>query len=200
MMRSTILALAVTFAMSVPIVSTAANTTTVTNEASGRWLLSYQGKTTNQVRWDPRLPSLLQAGLPDFNVHIYSNQPLPETALTYLSGPPEPVNIESGRYVTLAACVPQVGELKGLLWVDLGGSGHPQMIFAALDQDAGKNFRASLALFTQNDEYAKKLPPQFIASLTSWLTGRGIKQLSGFTIANAQDKLTDLSPGILGSY
>jgi hypothetical protein len=168
--------------------------------AGDEWLLSYQGKNTNQVRWDTRLPKLLWRGLPHFHTKFYdAHKPLPDVALVALSGPPEPVSIESNRYVTLAACVPHVGELKGLLWVDTGAP-HPEMIFVALDQDAGKPSQASLALFTRSNQLATKLPPQFVSSLTAWLSSRGITRITGFTMTNAEDRTTKLPLAVLGSY
>ena len=190
----------VTLAMFTPAQGAATLPGSESSDAGYSWLLSYQGKTTNQVRWDDRFPKLLQSGLPDVRANFYDpNKPLPEVALVALSGPPEEVSIESSRYVTLAACVPHVGELKGLLWVDAGSS-EPEMVFAALDQDAAKPARASLALFTRSSRLASKLPPQFVSSLTAWLTHVGIKHVTNFTMTNQQGRITNLSPSVLGSY
>ena len=165
-----------------------------------KWLLTYQGKTTNQVRWDKRLPDLLRRGIPRihtsfYDVHMY----LPDVALVALSGPPEDVSIELDRYVTLAACVPQVGPLKGLLWVDTGGS-HDEMIFVALDQDSWHTTQASVAMYTRSNQLAAKIPPQFLSSLTVWLSTKGIKQITDFTMTNAEGKITHPPLAILGSY
>lgn len=168
------------------------------NRVDDRWLLSYQGKNTNQVRWDNRLLKLLETGLPHVHAPFYDvHKPLPEVALITLSGPPEPVSIESNRYVTLAACVPHVGELKGLLWVDTGNS-EPAMIFAALDQDSWKTSQSSLALYTRHSQFAEKLPPQFISPLTKWLSDKGIRKITEFTITNAEGKTTNLPLTALG--
>jgi len=194
-------ALAVTQAMSIPMQAAAVTPTHAQSAyVDDKWLLAYQGKTTNQVRWDTRLPKLLWRGLPHFHTKFYdAHKPLPDLALVALSGPPEPVSIESNRYVTLAACVPHVGELKGLLWVDTGAP-HPEMIFVVLDQDAGKTSQASLALFTRSNQLATKLPPQFVSSLTAWLSSRGITKIAGFTMTNAEDQTTKLPLAVLGSY
>ncbi len=161
------------------------------------WLLAYDGKSTNQVRWDPRLSGLLQQGLPHVHAQFYdAKQMLPGNALIALSGPPEPVQIQSKRYVTLAASVPSVGELKGLLWVDTGAQ-VPSMIFAALNQDAGKNNEASLALYTRDSRWVRSLPPQFLTSLHAWLSKVSINDITSLTIEGASGQSVRLSTGIV---
>jgi hypothetical protein len=165
-----------------------------------KWLLSYRGKTTNQARWDPRLAKLLEAGLPNVHAPFYdTSERLAVVALTALSGPPDDVSIESDRYVTLAACVPHVGEHKGLLWVDTGAP-EPEMIFAAVDQDAGDEAKAALYLYTRSAPFAEKLPPQFISSLTNFLSTKGIKHLTKFTMTGPSGATTHPPISVLGSY
>jgi hypothetical protein len=143
---------------------------------------------------------LLRSGLPHIRAPFYDrDKPLAEVALVALSGPPEPVSIESSRYVTLAACVPHVGEEKGLLWVDTGAP-EPEMIFAYMDQSPPPASEASLALFTASDQLASKLPPQFVSSLTGWLTLEGIKTITGFTMTNAEGKTSKLPLTLLGLH
>jgi hypothetical protein len=184
----------------VPLQTPAVSTHAQNGYAGDRWLLSYQGKSTNRVRWDPRLANLLQNGLPSVHTNFYDpHMLLPDVALISLSGPPQPVSIESNRYVTLAACVPQVGELKGLLWVDTGAH-HPEMIFAALDQDAAKLSEASLALYTRSNPLATRLPPQFVSSLATWMTNKGIRKVTRLTMTKAEGQTTQLPLAVLGSY
>ncbi len=149
---------------------------------SASWLLSYDGKSTNQVRWDSRLPGLLRRSLPHVHADFYDPKKiLPDNALVALSGPPKPVQVESRRYVTLAASVPGVGELKGLLWVDTNAQ-KPSAIFAALNQDAAKNDEASLALYTRDTRWLQSLPPQFLRSLQAWLSKVKINNITSLTI------------------
>ncbi|MBX6361334.1 MAG: hypothetical protein IRZ03_14790 [Acidobacterium ailaaui] len=171
--------------------------------SSSSWLLAYAGKSTNKVRWDPRLPALLEGGLPHVRIHWHADfcdQDVlaPENALLALSGPPEIVSVESHRYVVLAAAVPHVGECKGMLWVDTGES-QPTMIFAALSQDTVRPSKASLILLARQDLLGSELPPQFVAALLDWLTKKGITQITSFSSEGPSGKSTFLRREIFGS-
>jgi hypothetical protein len=191
-MQISTLVLAGTLAMSLTMQTEAAT------HADDTWLLTYQGKTTNQVRWDPRFSSMLQSGLPHYRVRWWGNSTLPDAAFTLLSGPPDFVVVESNRYVTLAAAVAHDAETKGLLWVDTGAS-QPEMIFAYIDQDPVHLHHVSVTLYIKNSQLIARLPPQFLSALSAWQSNHGITKITEFTVVNAEGKITNLPLAILGS-
>jgi uncharacterized protein YecT (DUF1311 family) len=73
------------------------------------WMLSYEGKSTNEFVWDKRTASLVRTRLP---------AKLSDPVLSGLGGPPDPVVVTDHRYVSVAACVPHDCGDKAFLWVD----------------------------------------------------------------------------------
>jgi hypothetical protein len=73
------------------------------------WLLSYAGKTANNVIWDKRTPALLSELVPPVLLTKVSDS---------LSGPPDAVQVVDDRYVSFSACYPHWGYQRAFLWVD----------------------------------------------------------------------------------
>jgi hypothetical protein len=158
--------------------SAASHTTT-----SSAWLLSYDHKSTNTVRWNSQFPVLLQTGLSHAPVAWWGNKPLSVAALALLSGPPDAVSVDANRYVTLSACAAGVCTMKGLLWVDTATQ-HNGLIFAFLDQDVVAHDRAALRIYTENQSFASHLPPLFLRRLSDWEGHLGITAVTCATITN----------------
>jgi hypothetical protein len=177
--------------------SVASTSVCQSSTASGQWLLSYQGKNSSDVRWDRRFLPMLKGGLPQLPDKTTRGMFLPATARLYLSGPPNPVNIQSNRFVTIWACVPGVCEEKGLLWVDVAQA-TPRLLFAELDCDALNGATATLSVFTKDGQLRSKLPPQFIMALKTWIAAVGVKKLTSFTIQSKEQDRVDLPIGHLG--
>ncbi len=105
--------------------------------------------------------------------------------------------MNANRFVAMAASVPHVGELKGLLWVDTDAP-DVQMIFVALDENAGNAERASLSLFACSDALTRRLPPPLVSSLTAWLSRLGVRQITSFTMTTMDGRAEKLPNAILG--
>ena len=60
---------------------------------STRWLLGYQGKSTNEFIWDKRTGELVNTRVPPA---------LSDEVLNALGGPPDPVVVVDGRYVSMS--------------------------------------------------------------------------------------------------
>lgn len=73
------------------------------------WLLQYDGKSTNQFIFDTRTPRLVNTRVPST---------LAKSLLMALGGPPDPVAVVKGRYVSMSACRYQSCSEKGFLWID----------------------------------------------------------------------------------
>ena len=76
---------------------------------SALWTLSYEGKSTNEIRWDKRIESLVNTRVP---------ARLSRNLLDALGGPPEPVLVTEQRYASMSACVAHACFMKGFFWVD----------------------------------------------------------------------------------
>jgi hypothetical protein len=150
---------------------------------SSAWLLSYDHKSTNTVRWNSHFSALLHTGLSHAPVAWWANKPLPVAALALLSGPPDSVLVDDHRYVTLSACAAGVCTMKGLLWVDTATQ-HNGLIFAFLDQDVVVHNRATLHIYTENQSFSAHLPPLFLRRLSDWEGHLGITAIASSTITN----------------
>lgn len=179
-----------------PILDSHAFISATANEQA-TWLLGYRGKTTNDARWAPGMEKLLETGLPHIPAHFEAKRLVPQAALDYLSGNPEPVRIESNRFVTLAAVTPSVGWDHGLLWVDTGKP-DSAMLFASLQINPAKPSEASLSLFTRRADYLKTMPPQFTATLSTWVARKGVRALSSFTITGEAAEPASLPTSLVG--
>jgi len=182
-----------------PYMAIASNTN---DPQTAKWLLDYKGHSTSEVSWDKRLPKLLKRGLPDsIRMKWWGNKTLSATALDLLSGPPEQVQVESDRYVTLAAAIAHNAWNKGLLWVDVD-TPEPEMIFVYLAQDASPKFhQASMTIYTNENKFVARLPPEFISSLRWWKAAlkerTQITKITDVTLVDAAGKATQLSVDLL---
>src|SRR5436190_12353556 len=71
---------------------------------STAWTLAYEGKSTNELRWDKRTASLINTRVPArFSRNL----------LDALSGPPEPVLVVEHRYASMSSCVAHACPMKG---------------------------------------------------------------------------------------
>jgi len=74
-----------------------------------QWVLSYQGKSTNQFIWDQRAAGLIRTRVPS---------KLSDHLLSALGGPPDALHVTGQRYVTVSACVPHDCLDQGFFWLD----------------------------------------------------------------------------------
>lgn len=120
--------------VSLPVPAQGQNTSASTAQTTSdlrQWMLSYKGKTTNQLYWDKRFAPFFRQNLPSIQVPAIVDGPsLYNAARAYLGGPPNEVLVDSNRYLSASACVAGYCEAEGLLWVDLGEQG-PLVVFAA---------------------------------------------------------------------
>lgn len=73
------------------------------------WVLSYEGQSSNAFIWDKRARPLIRAQVPEA---------LSKDLLDGLGGPPDPVQVASGRYLSASACMHRFCPDKGFFWVD----------------------------------------------------------------------------------
>jgi len=78
-------------------------------QPSPAWVLSYEGKSTNQFIHDARTPALIGALVP---------AKLAALVVDALDGPPDPVFVRDHRYTSASACVPHSCTSKGFFWID----------------------------------------------------------------------------------
>jgi hypothetical protein len=101
-------ALSVLFAASAGLAQ-AASEHTRQNPASIRWVLHYDGKSTDQFMWDTRAKKLVNTRVPAM---------LADSLLMALGGTPDPVVVVKGRYISMSGCRYQSCSEKGFLWLD----------------------------------------------------------------------------------
>lgn len=73
------------------------------------WPLAYAGKSTNDLVRDKRVGPLVNTRLPSS---------LAEDVVLSLGGPPDPVIVKEGRYVSASACRPHDCGDKAFFWID----------------------------------------------------------------------------------
>lgn len=124
---------------------------------SMQWLLSYENASTNDIQ-DRRLQGLIRTRTP-----AYMSKKLGLA----LGGPPDPVTIAEGRYVSMAACRPHSCIEKGFFWIDtrtgigLGAFAEPDAL-----------------LLGSNGLTSKNIPPAARRALIDWITEHGLASRS----------------------
>jgi uncharacterized protein YecT (DUF1311 family) len=122
---------------------------------SAGWTLSYEGKSTNELRWDKRIESLVNTRVP---------AGLSRDLLEALGGPPEPVLVADHRYVSMSACVAHACFMKGFFWVDTRTGVGLGALF-------GARFEAPRALqLGSNGMSHTQIPTAARGALIDWLT------------------------------
>jgi uncharacterized protein YecT (DUF1311 family) len=128
------------------------------------WLLTYAGKSTNELIWDKRAAGLIHESLP---------AALADPVQAGLGGPPDPVHVNGQRYVWMSACVPHACGEKGFLWVDTR-TGHALGADADCDYPGeGQPWSCAITLGSSGLTLAG-IPPQARQALRAWMTDQNL--------------------------
>jgi uncharacterized protein YecT (DUF1311 family) len=123
------------------------------------WVLSYEGKSTNQFVWDKRTAPLVRTRVPSR---------LSDQVLRGLGGPDDPVVVAEHRYVSVAACVPHDCGDKGFFWVDTKSG-------VGLGAAFGYGDKLTIG---SNALSASAIPQQARRALADWINEHEIKPAS----------------------
>ncbi|WP_342120366.1 lysozyme inhibitor LprI family protein [Pseudoduganella sp. OTU4001] len=127
------------------------------------WPLSYQGASTNRFIWDKRTRALVQRTVP---------AALAGDVLDGLGGPPDPVQVEGGRYFVASACVAHMCDVKGMYWYDIQrGAG------------LGASYDGSTLWLGSNNLQAASLPAAARHAVRNWLADQGLQPSAVWFVA-----------------
>lgn len=154
---------------------------------SGTWVLSYEGKSTNQWIWDKRTRGLVESRLP---------AALSADVLSALGGPPDPVEVAGGRYFSVSACVPHDCPDKGFFWFDtvtgigLGATYRPGRL-QSRPGDGGYYFEPGALRIGSNGLVAGEIPTPAMRALIDWITDQdlGVASAEFIGVSNASVEL-----------
>jgi uncharacterized protein YecT (DUF1311 family) len=132
------------------------------------WMLRYIGRSTDQLRGDPKMPRTLRALVPG---------KLVEPMEWGLGGPPDPVE-GAGPAIWMFACVPHACGSKAFLWVDTFAA---KGLAASADcRDASAAGWSSCKLSAGSLAYTgTTIPPAAITALKAWITEQRLEVDSG---------------------
>jgi uncharacterized protein YecT (DUF1311 family) len=137
-------------------------------EPGASWLLTYAGKSTNELIWDHRAASLIHASLP---------AALAGNVEAALGGPPDPVIVSGQRYVSMSACLPHACGEKGFLWVDTQTG-------TALGADADCSYarkgtaRPCAVMLGSMSLSHEGIPAEAVQALRAWMADQNILPVS----------------------
>jgi hypothetical protein len=143
------------------------------------WLLSYGGKPTNRVIDDRRTVSLIHESLP---------AALADKVEGALGGPPDLVQVNAQRYVSMSACFPHACNEKGFFWVDTQTG-------TALGADAdcsyaGEGWGCAIKLGSMGLS-GGAIPPEAMQALRAWMAAQKLVPDS-LTFVGADGRLAPL--------
>ncbi len=134
------------------------------------WLLTFDGKSTNELALDKRFPAFLHTHITTRKITYWINKPTvpAKDAMEFLHGPPDDVHVADHRYVTASACVAHDAVDCGLLWVDTqtGATVFAASVFRIPPPIATNS--AHLWLFTNTKLDPKTLPPTLTEGIAQW--------------------------------
>jgi hypothetical protein len=150
--------------------SASKKTTASANQSPFHWLLTYKGKTANDIIWDKRYKSLLTTLVPQRQAFLLGfSSSLQHIVQEVLGGPPENVVINQDRYVFFSSCRLHSCNEKGFMWVDTKEN---IGIIGVIHYFEGKKYRDS-PLLSLISKYPLKngsnLPIPFCKSLDQFL-------------------------------
>ncbi|MGH9377980.1 MAG: hypothetical protein ACRD1I_04200 [Terriglobia bacterium] len=173
-----------------------------------KWLFTYEGKSANELIADNRFEPLLKKYFPSALVKFWSTQSqekyVPGVASEFLTGEPDKVRVDDGRYVIASGCLARFCEDRGLLWVDTHvdtSTSQPTLVFAAIDV---RDSSAHLWLFSNHDFYDNPftIPQDLRVNVTRWLAIRkpkAVKRIDQATLTDPTgEQQMDVAPAILG--
>jgi hypothetical protein len=137
------------------------------------WLLGY--KSTNGVVWDKRFPRFVANITPVYKVDLglaRKKSGLADQFLSGLGGPPDDINFEGERYITLSACRLHDCSNKSFLWIDANSEiAVGAIIHYILDGEFSA--KASLLVFSASTK-CKDLPSKFLRDVFVWAESKGV--------------------------
>jgi hypothetical protein len=119
------------------------------------WLIGYAGKPTDAAVGDRRFTPVLRNRVP---------VTLVGRVLQNLGGPPNPVSVVDGRFVSMWGCLARDCRSKAMLWIDGKGTA---ALGAAYEPSTDRD-RDRLTIGS-NGLSANELPAAAMASIVAWL-------------------------------
>ncbi len=145
------------------------------DQKSYHWLLQYAGKSTNELRGDSRIESLINNSIP---------KQISETLLDTLSGPPNPVFVVENRYISMSACVPHYCPMKGFYWADVETK---LTIGAIWGEDYKEPYKLKL---TSNSVFQNEIPLEAMKAIKNWLYTHDLRPKQVVFIAEGGKSIT----------
>lgn len=159
------------------------------------WLLQFDGKTSNDLLWEPRFIALLQRVLPMISVPLCDGMGLPAVVADFLSGNPATVWIAEHRYLMVSVSRRHFASSKGLLWIDCRSAGPAIGFIARSYHRPGED---KVAIFANTRQPGVEVSAPFLASAIRWLLD-GDANIVEVSISNSAGRVRFLDPQILGT-
>lgn len=170
---------------------------------SASWLLTFKGKSTNDLVHDRRFPAFLRTHVSTHTLAYWSKtRSVPASdALQFLGGPPDDVQVLENRYLIASACVPHDCGERGLLWVDTasGATVFAPSVWDTTTPALGDSSRYHLYLFSNTALTPSSLPPTLIHAIATWSAvpngdGTSHSQIGSVTLMQPDGTRTALTP------
>ena len=153
--------------------------------ADASWMLTYAGRSTNALIWDPRINGVVEESLPPS---------LAVTVLEGLGGPPNPVSVV-GPTLSASACVAHSCPDKGFFWIDTanGAAFGASVSLWGCDGGTDVGLRCELLLGSRRIPSFQNIPASGKRALVKWMNENGIG-VKVVRFIDAAGKTTKLDP------
>jgi len=133
------------------------------------FLNDYAGHPASHVMRDKRFRNLMKTAIPRTEYHYGRDMPLYDTSQTLLDGPPLPVKVREGRYVTVASHGGPYLNGRGLLWFDIKeGIALGAVFFHPVNGEPTPTLAIFSRQLKETSLSMSQLPPAFADDLSHW--------------------------------
>ena len=131
------------------------------------WMLTYAGRSTNALIWDPRINGIVKESLP---------RSLSSPVLNGLGGPPNPIFVV-GSTLSASACVAHSCPDKGFFWIDTASGSAFGASVSLWGCDGGEEvgLRCELLLGSRRFKSFQDIPASGKQALMGWMNEQEIR-------------------------
>lgn len=143
------------------------------------FLNDYSGRTPAQLKKDKRFRQLMKMAVPRTEYHYGHDMPLDEAIDTVLDGPPLPVDIREGRYVTVGSHGGPYLRGRGFMWFDMKeGIALGGFFFRPTNGEPTPTLTIFSRQLKDKTLAMSQLPLEFAQDLAQWASVSGVPAVS----------------------
>lgn len=135
-----------------------------------KWLIEYDGSTTNSLIWDNRFSKIVDLVIPESESNLLGfKSTIKSNFSEVIGGPPNDVSFSyRNRYMTISACRHHSCDEKGFMWFDLETNKGLIAIINFFPEGAYSKYQ-HLAITSKTYDSLNNIPESVLIQIEKWL-------------------------------